>query len=391
MRRSRESPSRNRLPSLHQNLSEMPDTAYDRPTPEYRRQDPYDDEISLLDLAITLAKHKKLIIGLPLVVAAVTAVATMLMPATYTATTKLLPSGNANTLITLLQSQPMQDSLVARFRLQEAYGTATIGDTRKALEGASSFKADKDGTIAVEVSDADSERAAGMANAYPALLRPLALDFILTPAAQRRMLFEKQLPDAEEALRQADAAMESARKKASALKLDTKVESLVREASALRARIAMKEVEIVVLGSMDPANLSDGLPRQQLNALWEELSTVEQSTEFTANVPDAGRAYLRAIGARKYAETRLEALHRQIDLAKVAEQREAPMVQVLDRADVPLHRSKPQRSKIVLIAALAAGFLAVLWAFVAEALRNAANDREQQPKLQLLKESLGWK
>jgi len=33
----------------------------------------------------------------------------------------------------------------------------------------------------------------------------------------------------------------------------------------------------------------------------------------------------------------------------------------------------------------------VLSAFVAEALRNAAQDSEQQPKLQLLKESLGWK
>jgi len=59
----------------------MPDTSELTDNPHFQRPDPYDDEISLLDLAITLAKHKKLIIGLPLAVAIVTAVVTLFMPA----------------------------------------------------------------------------------------------------------------------------------------------------------------------------------------------------------------------------------------------------------------------------------------------------------------------
>jgi len=283
------------------------------------------------------------------------------------------------------------DSLVARFELQKAYGVATARDARAALGEATSVKTEKDGSIIVSVDDRSPETAAAIANAYPGVLRSLVGRFVLTPAAERRMLLEKQLPDAEKMLADAQSSMRDAEGGVASNRTDARVESLVKAASELKARIAMKEVELVVMGNIDGSILQDGLPRQQLNALWEELAAIENDRSFIRSVSGREQAYIRAVGALKYAETRLDALKRQIDLAKVAEQREAPMVQVLDRADVPAAPSKPQRSKIILIAALAALFLAVLWAFVAEALRNAAQDREQQPKLQLLKESLGWK
>jgi len=372
--------------------SAMPDTVPNTQAPGYRSPDPYDDEISLLDLAITLARHKILIIGLPLVAALITAAVTMFMPVTYTAQTKLLPRGGAGVpkevIVSLIESQPMGDSLVARFELQKAYGTATLRDARALLAGATAVKIEKDGSISVDVEDSSPERAAALANAYPDVLPSLTGRFILTPAAERRMLLEKQLPDAEKALADAAAAMQEAQTGTPSQRVDGSVESLVKTASELKARIAMKEVELVIIGNIDAGTFQDGLPRQQLNALWEELAAVENNPAFIRTISGREHAYIRAVGALKYADTRYDALKRQIGLAKVAEQREAPMVQVLDRADAPVNASGPQRSKIVLIAALAAGFLAVLWAFIIEALRNAGRDSGQQTKLQELRRAL---
>ena len=47
-----------------------------------------DDEISLIDIAIVMAKHKKLILGLPIVAGLFALGITFLMPKWYTATTK---------------------------------------------------------------------------------------------------------------------------------------------------------------------------------------------------------------------------------------------------------------------------------------------------------------
>ena len=105
-----------------------------------------EDEINLLDLLIVLAKHKKLVIGFPIIVAVITAGITLLLPNIYTATARILPpqqnqsaaaallaqlGGTAAALggsalgiknpndlyVGMLQSRTVADALVDKFRL----------------------------------------------------------------------------------------------------------------------------------------------------------------------------------------------------------------------------------------------------------------------------------
>ena len=50
-----------------------------------------EDEVSLLDLLIVLAKHKTLVLGLPAAAAVISAVVALLLPNYYTGITKILP------------------------------------------------------------------------------------------------------------------------------------------------------------------------------------------------------------------------------------------------------------------------------------------------------------
>ena len=49
------------------------------------------DEINLLDLLIVLAKHKRLVLGLPFAAAIVAVIYSLTLANTYTGTTKILP------------------------------------------------------------------------------------------------------------------------------------------------------------------------------------------------------------------------------------------------------------------------------------------------------------
>ncbi len=60
-------------------------------SPAANHSSPEDEKISFLDLAIVLAKQKKLLIGLPLIAAVVAAAISLLLPNIYKATTKILP------------------------------------------------------------------------------------------------------------------------------------------------------------------------------------------------------------------------------------------------------------------------------------------------------------
>src|SRR5262245_52906690 len=64
-----------------------------------------EEETSLLDVLIVLAKHKKLVLGLPLGAAVVAAIVSLLLPNIYTATTKILPPQQAQSSTTALLAQ----------------------------------------------------------------------------------------------------------------------------------------------------------------------------------------------------------------------------------------------------------------------------------------------
>jgi tyrosine-protein kinase Etk/Wzc len=180
-----------------------------------------DDEISLLDLLIVLAKHKKMILGVTFGAAVVSAIISLLLPNIYTGTAKVLPPQqsqstasmmlgqlgglaglaggslgikNPNDLyVGMLKSRTVADNIIARFELQKLYDQDTMVGTRNEFADNSSITTGKDGLITIEFEDRDPKRAAAIANAYVEELDKLTQSLAVTEAAQRRLFFERQL------------------------------------------------------------------------------------------------------------------------------------------------------------------------------------------------------
>jgi len=380
--------------------------------------EPIDDEISLLDLAITLAKHKKLILGAPFVVAVVVAVMTLFMPNIYTADTQILPpqqqssassllgqlgalngiAGAAggiknpnDTYVAMLKSRKIQDNMIRRFNLQKFYKTKTLGKTRESLAGATNISLGKDGLITVQVDDLDPKRAAQLANGYVDALQQITQVFAVTEASQRRLFFEKQLMQAKQNLSDAEINLKQLQEKTGIIQLDVQAQQIIGTAAGLKAQIAMKEVELGGMRTFATGNNPDYIRMQQtLAGLRAQLSKIETGATTSGNVPEAGLEYMRKVRDLKYAETIYDALIKQFEMAKIDEAKESSVIQVLDIAVVPENRTKPKRSITVLFSAAATGILAILWAFIAEAIQNAGKDNEKKVQIQTLRKYLRW-
>src|SRR5258708_25340774 len=124
-----------------------------------------EDEVSLLDLLIVLAKHKRIVLGVPFVVAIGAAIISLLLPNIYTGTSRILPpqqSASAATALLnqlggafgglagaaggalgirnpaelyvgMLRSRTVADSLIARFELSKVYDEDYLSDAPKRL------------------------------------------------------------------------------------------------------------------------------------------------------------------------------------------------------------------------------------------------------------------
>jgi len=387
-----------------------------------------EDEISLLDLLIVLAKNKKMILGMTIGAAIIAAAYSMTLPNIYTGTTKILPpqqgmsgtsvimdklgslsgavgpaSGlmgfkNPNEMyVGMLKSRTVADNIISRFKLKELYQKSFLDDIRVELQGNVNIAAGKDGIISIEVDDKDPKRAAEIANAYVDELYKMNQIMAVTEGSKRRLFFEKQLKLAKEELVAAEIAMKKTQEQSGIIKLDDQAESIIRAVAELRAQIAAKEVQLGAIRTFATEQNPDYILTQtELRGLRAQLGAMEKAQGprsgdvlvSTGRLPEAGLEYIRKLRDVKYSETVYELLAKQYELAKIDEAKDTSMIQVLDKAVVPERKSKPKRSIMVILAALAGLFGSVLWAFVREAMEKAKTNPESAGKMEIFRRVL---
>jgi tyrosine-protein kinase Etk/Wzc len=384
-------------------------------TPEEIKQPARDDdEISLLDLLIVLAKHKKMILGVTFGAAVVSAIVSLLLPNIYTGTAKVLPPQqsqsstamllgqlgglaglaggsvgfkNPNDLyVGMLKSRTVADNIISRFDYQRHYEKDTLVETRKEFAGNSTIRAGRDGLITIEFEDEDPKRAAAVANAYVTELEKLTQALAVTEAAQRRLFFERQLIQSKDELSRAEVALKETQENTGLIKLDDQGRAIIEAVAGLRAQIAAKEVELRAMRTFTTEHNPDYVRvQQQLAGLRAELSKLERSQVTgggdvllsTGNVPEAGLEYLRRYRDVKYQEAMFELLAKQFEAAKIDEAKEAAVIQIVDPAIPPDRKSKPRRLLIIVIATLFGGLVAVILALALHARERAALDPRQ--------------
>jgi uncharacterized protein involved in exopolysaccharide biosynthesis len=384
-----------------------------------------DDEASLLDFLIVLAKHKKFIAGVTLGAAIVSAAVSLLLPNIYTGTAKVLPPQqsqstaamllgqlgglaglaggsvgikNPNDLyVGMLKSRTVADNIIGRFDLQRLYDQETMVETRKEFASNSSITTGKDGLINIEFDDEDPKRAAAVANAYVEELDKLTQSLAVTEAAQRRLFFERQLKQAKDDLSNAEVALKVTQEQTGLIKLDDQGRAIIEAVAALRGQISAKEVELRAMRTFTTENNPDYVRvRQQLAGLRAELTKLERAQIGgggdillpTGQVPAAGLEYVRKFRDVKYQEAIFELLAKQFEAAKIDEAKEAAIIQVVDQAIEPDRKSKPKRALIAFLSAFVGFFLAVFLALLLEARERARLNPKQAAQLAALHSQL---
>ncbi len=368
-----------------------------------------EDEISLLDLLQTVVDNLRLLVLGPLLVGLAALGISFAIPPTFTASTQFLPpqqqqsaaaamlqslgalgglAGAATGIknpndqfVSFLQSRTLQDALIERFKLQARYDTQFLVDTRGELSKNARISSGKDGLIRVEVDDKDPIFAAELANAHVQELTLLLGRLAVTEAQQRRLFFEKQLNNAKDKLTQAEQALQASGVNASALKANP--QAAVTGLAQLQAAITAQEVKVASMRGY----LTESAPdfRQALTELSALKAQLGKAETAQAPTQQGDSDYVAKYRDFKYHETLFELFSKQYELARVDESREGAVIQIVDVAQAPEKKSHPKKASIAVLATLASAFVLLLFVFVRQALRNAAQDAESASKLRNLR------
>jgi len=273
-------------------------------------QDSTDDEINLIDYFRVIFKYRGMILLICLIAIATTAIISLLLPKTYSATASIvrpidilqkeselagrLEAAGSSSLskaigVTsiadmyagILESRVVVDAIIDRFDLMKVYKEEEKykSNVRKKLRKNTNIKVSDEGIVKITVEDRDPNRAAAMANAY--------------------------------------------------------VEELDMQNKRLSAGQATSKRAF--LGN-------------RLKEIEEKLSEIENILSREARIQ----------------EMLFELLTREYEIAKIEEAKSMPTIQILDRAVVPEKKCKPKRRQMVMLSGIVALFLAVFAAFTRE-------------------------
>ncbi len=374
--------------------------------------DDEEDEISLLDLLQVVVDNLRLLVVGPLLAGLLALGITFSIAPTFTATTKFMPpqqqqssaaamlaglgalgglAGAASGLktpadqyVAFLQSRSVQDALIDRLKLVERYEAKFKQDARAALEANVQIASGKDGLITIDANDKDPAFAAQLANAHVQELGTLLNRLAITEAQQRRVFFENQLTTAKDKLIKAEQALKASGLNSSALK--SSPAAAVEGLAKLKATITAQEIKVASMRGYLSESAPDFKQAQtELAAMRAQMSRAEKEDPPSTGDSD----YIAKFREYKYFETLFELFSKQFEMAKVDEAREGAVIQVIDVAQAPERKSKPKKGLIALMSALAAGFALLLFVFVRQALRGAAQTPESAQKLILL--SKAWR
>ena len=392
-------------------------------------QENTEPDINLLDLLIALGQEKWILIVVTFMAALTGVAVSLTTPATYVSSTSIIPSqqsggagggmvamaslaglsgmsGIASSIkssdemfIALMRSYAVQSSLIEQFKLKERYGARTIEDARLALSNNVVIMADKKtGMLLVYAQDKDPDFAALLANAQVKELDVILSRLAVTEAQQRRAYYEKQVVKTQTKIPKLELEFKDAQKSSG-----LEVASLLSEAGTLPGQVAAKELQLQVLSRFATGQNPD-LKRLavEISALRAQMARYELSkTESKTSEPNKSghvaessktnfvQKATQAYNTLKIQEALLDGYVKQLELAKVDEAKEGPVVQVVDEARAPEMRAKPERKKMVISYTVTGLIIALVLAALRAFLRNIRSTPEGLRRWNQLKRA--WK
>jgi uncharacterized protein involved in exopolysaccharide biosynthesis len=399
---------------------------------ERDRYDDDEDEVNLLDYLRVLKKRGRMVLGL-CAVSVVTAfvVSYFVLPKIYESTASILPpadpkgggglsallatsgaaqflggalpipASNKDIFVAMLKSRTMADEVIRQFDLLKVYGAensrAPMQAARNALQGATNIRVSKEGVISVTVEDREPKRAADVANFYLATLDRLNRTLNVTEAGRNRGFIESRLKETERDLRKAEEDLRSFQEQNKAVVLQDQARASIEGAARLKGEIMAAEVQLeVVRGFSTEQNPQVIHLKTQIEEMKRQFARMQygQGMELPAfsknpgeahpeivvpfaRVPRIGLDLARLTREAKVQQTVFELLTQQYEQAKIAEARDSPIVQVLDRAVPAEWKSKPKTTLNLALAGAVSLFAGIFLAFFLEYWARITRERAE--------------
>ncbi len=373
--------------------------------PERKRRPYAEDEVSLLDILLVIARYKRLIVRTVLVVTVVGVLYAVLKPPEYTSTARVVreaqsESGTLPGGISALRGLGINLGGAASGLTPEAYPSIlTSREVRLAVVRDTFYFADEEAQMTYV---AYVDQPAGLAETlFKYTLRlPWTIKAALVPSTPRPAGTDSAGAPIYPTEAEEDAIKVIADKVSSSVDQESGLMTINVTAgepglaAALADSFLRHLTERVRTIRTDKARQNVEFVEQRFEEAKAELRAAEQRlAQFTDRNQRITSAQLRTEQERlqrqvRFASDLYSELQTQLTQARIELQRSTPVITTVEQPVPPMERSAPKRTLIVLLSLILGGFLGIGAAFVAAFFDSTEEDAEEQEKLAEIRERL---
>lgn len=374
-----------------------------------------DQSIKIFDVIAFIARRCVLIAVLTIIAAVISIVYALSLPNVYSSTAMIMPSqqdgGAASSIMSqlgglaglagdisgkgttsdlyadLLKSESIQEAVVDRLGLMSIYGSKYKQEAFDLLSLNTDIEiGKKSGIISITVDDLDPKRSSTIANAYVEELQKTLVNLTVSGAGQSRSYLEERLAKAKSDLAHAEDALKSFQSQNAVLDVSEQAKASIQGIATLRSQLAVNETQLATLRqSMTDDNPEVRSMKATINSLRAQIAGLEGNRGGGAipsvgSMPALGQGYVRLMRDFKVQEAIVDLLTKQYEMAKLTETKTYSSVQVIQKGRIPEIRSKPARSKIVIVSTVTAFMFAVIIAFILENFANMSDEEKYRWK-----------
>ncbi|MEM3136827.1 MAG: Wzz/FepE/Etk N-terminal domain-containing protein [Candidatus Nitrosotenuis sp.] len=247
--------------------------------------------------------------------------------------------------LAILKSRTAMESVVRKFDLIRVYDISdnSMEKAVEALKDNVSFEIQDEDYITIEVLDKDRQRAADIANYFAQVLNEISIRLGTQEASNNREFIEKSLEKSKMDLLVAEEALRTYQEKTGILIAMERTSPTISAIADLYGTKARKEIELSIMRKKTSGDNPMVLQLElELNELNRKLS------KFPEIATRSMQLYRDVVIYQKIIEF-LTPIYEQ---AKIDEQKDVPVLLVLDKAVPPEQKAKPRRLVLIVTSML---------------------------------------
>ncbi len=375
------------------------------------------NKIEFLDILIILLKWKKTLIGLGITVFVLSyLIVFFLVREEFKATATILPvedtnssaglssvlkglnnlplnlfqggkSENVNLYNTIIYSRTCLEHLIRKFKLMQDYeiDSLEIGSMEKAvkiLTAQIETEETKKQAFIISITSVSRDKAAEMTNYLIEYLNKSVISLKIKKSKNNRIYIESRYAEINERLRKAEDSLVAFQKKTGVLEIKEQIKGSIAAYTNLEADLASKEIQFSVMSEIldyDSPNLK--MQKLQVSELKDKIENLKKNNGKNdlllslRNLPDISTEYVRLYRNVQIYNAMLEFITPLFEQTKFEENKDIPVLQVVDSAIPPSKRYYPKRT---LIAGVSALFVITLFSFFVLVFELSADSKNEK-------------